>query len=83
MVELFARILRKRITETSFAGADLNSTLQHLHTTVSRELAIEQDRYYAEIYADPSKQPFWSDATRSRFAELDMYGPHSIVISTK
>ena len=45
MVELFARILRKRITETSFAGADLNSTLQHLHTTVSRELAIEQDRY--------------------------------------
>lgn len=83
IAELFARILRKRITGTSFVRADLNTALQNLHTAAIRELAIEQDRYDAEVYADPARQPYWSDSIASRLAELDDYRSHTIALSTK
>lgn len=82
MAELYARMLRKRITGTSFAGVDATSRLRDMHTEAMRELAIEQDRYDAEVYADPTKQPSWSDSVRFRLAELAMYSSHTLTIST-
>ncbi len=83
MAEIYARRLRKRIAETSFAGVDATSRLQDMYTEAMRELAIEQDRYDAEVYADPSKQSSWSDSVVFRLAELDMYSSHALTISTK
>lgn len=78
IAEVYARTLRKQILETPLSRADLPRVLAELHDKVIQELALEQDRYDAEVYADPVKQTFWSDVVALRLTTLDRYKEHRI-----
>lgn len=80
IAEVYARMLRKRIDETSFIGRDFNSVLHDLHMAVMREMSVEQDRYDASVYADPAMQPSWSDSVAGRLADLDPFRSHTVTV---
>lgn len=83
IAEVHARILRKRISETSFVGMDFNGLLQGLHMEVTREMMVEQDRYDAAVYADPGLQSSWSDSVATKLAGSEQFRSHAIVVQIR
>lgn len=83
MCELYARKLRKKISETNFKKVkNFSDEIQKLYAKISDEHNKEQDKYDndTEHGLNSAKQKIWEDDVNSRIKELDAYSSTEINI---
>lgn len=59
--------------ELSCTSMELDRSIRDLHKETMRQLQLEQDRYDADTYSDPSRLGQWKDYVAVRLASLDAF----------
>ena len=80
--EIYAREIRKRISETTFTRRNLNAQLKVIFSDLTKQHSDEQSKYDHETdhSIDPEEQAEWNNEIDQRLADLAGYADTIVVI---
>ena len=81
--ELYARMFISRIDESAMDLNELLTQQEEILDEVARDLYIKQDEYDSEVYADRSKQPFWTNWIIEELNKYDHYADKVLIVDIK